>query len=114
MILAQGSRLTFKSSSPYIPQYVTSNLTASSDPDTKYLDRVKGRQLLLENPVHDSRKRKEEEEQREKAHERKKQQQRARGMGKREAEAKGVWKLDKEQAKYAQCPAWKYVVLISS
>lgn len=91
-----GNRLTFKSSSPYIPQYVTSSLTASSDPDAIYSNRVQGRQILLENPSRDARKRKEEEEKREKIQERKK----ARGIGKREAAAKGIWKLDKEQAKY--------------
>jgi len=91
---------------------VTSNLTASSDPDTKYLDRVHGRQLLLENPARDSRKRKEEEKH-EKTQERKKQQ-RARGIGKREAVAKGAWKLDKEQAKYAEISVLKHTVLILS
>lgn len=91
---------------------MTSNLTASSDPDTKYLDRIHGRQLLLENPARDSRKRK-EEEQREKTQERKKQH-RARGIGKREAVAKGVWKLNKEQAKYAEISVLKHIVLILS
>lgn len=91
---------------------MTSNLTASSDPDTKYLDRVQGRQLLLENPARDLRKRKEEEEKREKTQERKKQQ-RARGIGKQEAVAKGIWKLDKEQAKYVELSVLKHFVIMS-
>ncbi|KAF5359205.1 hypothetical protein D9756_002887 [Leucocoprinus leucothites] len=94
-----GNRLTFKSSSPYIPQYVTSNLTATSDPAAIYSNRVQGRQLLLENPVRDARKRKDEEDKRKKIQERKKRQ-KTRGIGKREAVAKGLWKLDKDQAKF--------------
>ncbi|KAJ3562300.1 hypothetical protein NP233_g9660 [Leucocoprinus birnbaumii] len=92
-----GNRLTFKSSSPYIPQYVTSNLTATSDPAAVYSNRVQGRQLLLENPVRDARKRKEAEEKRQKVLELK-ERKKARGIGKREATVKGVWKLDKAQA----------------
>ena len=91
---------------------MTSNLTASSDPVTKYLDRVHGRQLLLDDLARDSRKRKEEEK-REKTQERKTQQ-RAHGIGKREVVAKGAWKLDKEQAKYAEISALKHTVLILS
>ena len=91
---------------------MTSNLTASSDPNTNYLERVHGLQLLLDDPARDSRKRKEEEK-REKTQERKTQQ-RAHGIGKREVVAKGAWKLDKEQAKYAEISALKHTVLILS
>ncbi|KAF9446073.1 RNase P/MRP, p29 subunit [Macrolepiota fuliginosa MF-IS2] len=94
-----GNRVTFKSSTPYIPQYVTSNLTASSDPSDIYANRVQGRQLLLENPVRDPRKRKEEEEKRQKIYELKKRKKMG-VIGKREAKEKGVWRLDKTQAKY--------------
>ena len=87
---------------------MTSSLTASSDPDAIYSNRVQGRQILLENPSRDARKRKEEEEKREKIQERKK----ARGIGKREAAAKGIWKLDKEQAKYAELSFLKYIISI--
>lgn len=87
---------------------MTSSLTASSDPDAIYSNRVQGRQILLENPSRDVRKRKEEEEKREKIQERKK----ARGIGKREAAAKGIWKLDKEQAKYAELSFLKHIIPI--
>ncbi|KAF7773435.1 hypothetical protein Agabi119p4_5602 [Agaricus bisporus var. burnettii] len=94
-----GKRVVFKSSTPYIPQYVTSNLSATSDPDALYANRVKGRQLLLENPVRKSEKRKAEEEKHRRAQESKKRK-KLRVIGKREAKEKGVWKLDKSQAEY--------------
>jgi len=74
------------------------------------LDRVHGRQLLLDDLARDLHKRKEEEKC-EKTQECK-MQQRAHGIGKREMVAKGAWKLDKEQAKYAEISALKHTMLI--
>jgi len=63
-----------------------------------YNTRVKGRQILLENPARDSRAKKELEEKRAK---RKKEKERKKLgiIGKREAKEKGVWKFDESQAK---------------
>lgn len=76
---------------------MTSNLTATSDPGSVYANRVQGRQILLENPVRDARKQKEEEDKRQKIRELKKRK-KLKVIGKREAKEKGVWKLDKAQA----------------
>jgi ribonuclease P protein subunit POP4 len=95
----KGNRVVFKSSAPYIPQYATSNLSATSDPDALYANRVKGRQLLLENPVRKSEKKKEEERKRQQAQESRKRKKLG-VIGKREAKEKGVWKLDKSQAEW--------------
>ncbi|KAJ3511756.1 hypothetical protein NLJ89_g3908 [Agrocybe chaxingu] len=64
-----------------------------------YNNRVKGRQILLENPARESKAKKELDRKREirkKARERKK----LGIIGKREAKEKGVWKFDESQAKF--------------
>lgn len=95
----KGSRIVFKSLAPYIPQYVTSNLSATSDPGAVYASRVKGRQLLLENPARKSEKKKEEEQKRQRVQESKRHKKLG-VIGKREAKEKGVWKLEKSQAEW--------------
>lgn len=83
---------------PFTPTFVTSNLSLSSDPGMMYTTRVKGRQILLENPVRESRAKKELDKKRaarQAARERKQQG----VIGKKEAREKGVWKFDDEQAK---------------
>ncbi|KJA20510.1 hypothetical protein HYPSUDRAFT_142041 [Hypholoma sublateritium FD-334 SS-4] len=64
-----------------------------------YNTRVKGRQILLENPVRDSRLKKERDA---KVAVRKKDQERKKlGLiGKKEARERGVWKFDKKQARF--------------
>jgi ribonuclease P protein subunit POP4 len=63
-----------------------------------YASRVQGRQILLENPARESRARKELEEKkrRQKAE---KGKERKGIISRREAKEKGVWRLDKTQAK---------------
>jgi ribonuclease P protein subunit POP4 len=86
-------------STPFIPEYVQSSLTQSSDPVGIYSSRVKGRQIILENPVRESKAKKERDGKRaRRAAEREKRK--VSIMGRREASDKGIWKLDKEQAKY--------------
>lgn len=64
-----------------------------------YASRVKGRQILLENPARESRAMKELEEKR--MRKRKNKEKKKLGIiGKREAKEKGVWKFDNEQAKF--------------
>jgi len=72
-----------------------SNLTLSSDPAGMYNTRVKGRQVLLENPTRESRAKKELDEKRtEKRKEREKKK-----SGVLSKKKVGLWKLDETQAK---------------
>jgi len=64
-----------------------------------YNTRVKGRQLLLENPARESRAKKEREAKR--AAKRQEKERKNLGViGKKEAREKGVWKFDESQAKF--------------
>ncbi|KAF9477710.1 hypothetical protein BDN70DRAFT_907112 [Pholiota conissans] len=64
-----------------------------------YNTRVKGRQILLENPVRDSRAKKELEAKR--ATKKKERERKKLGIiGKKEAREKEIWKFDKAQAKF--------------
>lgn len=65
-----------------------------------YAMRVKGRQILLENPARESRAMKELEEKRMRKR-RDKDNKKLGVIGKREAKEKGVWEFDKTQAKFA-------------
>ena len=64
-----------------------------------YNDRVKGRQLLLENPARNSRAKKELD--RKRAMRRKEREKKKLGgvISKKKAKEMGIWKLDEEQAK---------------
>ena len=92
-------KVTFSSSAPFTPSYVVSQLSLSSDPTAMYASRVRGRQMLLDNPMRESRTKKEMDEKRL----RRKKQKESKSLGiigKREAKEKGVWKFDESQAKY--------------
>ncbi|KAG6813422.1 hypothetical protein H0H92_011119 [Tricholoma furcatifolium] len=80
-----------------ISRFMSKQLT--SDPSSMYTSRIKGRQMLLENPARESRTKKELDEKRarQKAHKDKKKRQM---IGKREAKERGVWRFDKNQAKF--------------
>ena len=92
-------KVTFSSNAPFTPSYVVSQLSLSSDPTAMYASRVRGRQMLLDNPMRESRTKKEMDEKRL----RRKKQKESKSLGiigKREAKEKGVWKFDESQAKY--------------
>ncbi|KAI0374793.1 RNase P/MRP p29 subunit [Pilatotrama ljubarskyi] len=97
--LINNERLKFDSSTPFIPSYVKRNVTRSTDPAQAYASRVEGRQILLDNPVRESKAKKAREEQRAK-----RVSERARKaagiMSRREGEQRGVWKLRKEETKF--------------
>ena len=78
-----------------------SNLAqASGSPDELYVARVKDRKILLENPLRESKQRKERQEKKEKQALVKAK--RKRGLvGKKEARQKEIWKFDESQAKCA-------------
>jgi ribonuclease P protein subunit POP4 len=69
-----------------------SQLTQASDPASTYVNRIQGRQILLENPVRQSKLKKQLEE---------KQQQRHTQKQKELAKEHGFWKFDESQIKYA-------------
>jgi ribonuclease P protein subunit POP4 len=70
----------------------------SSDPVGMYNTRVKGRQILLENPARESRAKKGREANRA-AKKKEKEREKIGIIGKKEAMEKGVWKFDESQAK---------------
>jgi ribonuclease P protein subunit POP4 len=75
------------------------SLTQSSDPVGIYNSRVKGRQILLENPARESKAKQRRDEKR--ANEAAERAKKKSGiMGRREASEKGTWKLEKEQTRY--------------
>lgn len=94
----QNRRMKFSSESPFTSDYVTSHLTQSSDPGGMYANRVRGRQMLLENPARESRAKKQQDEK--KARQIAEKEKKKHGViGKREAKEKGVWRFDETQAK---------------
>ncbi|PPR02171.1 hypothetical protein CVT24_011359 [Panaeolus cyanescens] len=92
-------RLRFTSSAPFTPTYVVQNLSQASDPVEMYNYRVKGRQILLENPARESKAKLAAQAKRErrKAH---KAKAKSGIIGKKEAKEKGVWEFDRNQAKF--------------
>ncbi|KAK0228657.1 RNase P/MRP p29 subunit [Armillaria fumosa] len=96
----KNNRLRISSTSPpFTPTFVTSSLSQSSDPTDIYATRVHGRKVVLENPVKESRQKKErlERKAKQKAH---KERKRLGVVGKREAREKALWKLDEHQTKF--------------
>jgi len=93
--------LKFSTADPFVPGYVKSRLQKSSniDPESVYNTRVRDRQIILDNPPRDSRLKKAREEK--KARRQKDLHRKKLGViGRKEAELKGVWKLEESQAKY--------------
>ena len=64
-----------------------------------YASRVKGRQILLENPARESKAMKELEKKRVRKKS-EKEKKKLDILGKREAKEKGVWKFDQSQTKF--------------
>ncbi|EGN99323.1 hypothetical protein SERLA73DRAFT_18372, partial [Serpula lacrymans var. lacrymans S7.3] len=78
---------------PFTPEFVQSSVTQASDPAGIYTNRIKGRQVLLENPVRESRAKKERDEKKSRRLASKKRRDNG-VVGKREAKEKGLWKLE--------------------
>lgn len=73
--------------------------SANLDPKALYESRVKGRSVLLENPVRESRVKKERDEK--KARRAKEKAQKQLGViGRKEAKLRGLWELEEEQKKF--------------
>ncbi|KAK0210871.1 RNase P subunit p29-like protein [Desarmillaria ectypa] len=95
----KNTRLKLSSASPFTPTFITSSVPQSSDPVDIYATRVHGRKVVLENPVKESREKKDrlERKAKRKAH---KEQKRLGVVGRREAREKAMWRLDEHQAKF--------------
>ncbi|THH04257.1 hypothetical protein EW145_g5654 [Phellinidium pouzarii] len=98
----KNERLRFSSAHPFTPAFVESRLSKAKNLDIRkslYDSRVKGRSILLENPVRNSGLKKEREEK--KARKTKEHERRKRKLiGRKEADSKGLWNLEEDQKKY--------------
>ncbi|KAH7910523.1 RNase P subunit p29-like protein [Hygrophoropsis aurantiaca] len=92
-------RISLTTDTPFTPNYVLSSLTQSSDRAGIYSSRVKGRQVLLENPARESRAKKELNLKRIRR-EAEKKKRKAGALGRKHAESKGLWKLEKGLEKF--------------
>jgi len=91
------SRTRISSHATFTPPFVMSQLTQASDPANTYENRVKGRQIFLENPVRQSKLRKQLEE---KQQQRQTQEQELGITSKRREKEHGFWRFDESQIKY--------------
>ncbi|TBU32399.1 RNase P/MRP, p29 subunit [Dichomitus squalens] len=97
--LISNERLKLDTTTPFIPHYVKSSVTRSSDPAQAYASRVQGRQILLENPARGSKAKKEREEKR--AKRTAERVRRVAGViSMQEGRKRGIWKLRKEERKF--------------
>ncbi|KAH9854136.1 RNase P/MRP p29 subunit [Lenzites betulinus] len=95
--LIGNERLNFNSSTSFVPTYVKENVATSTGP--AYQSRVAGRQILLENPVRESKAKKEREAKR--ARRALDRAQREAGvLSKKMGQQKGFWRLRKEDTKF--------------
>lgn len=94
-----NQRIKFNSSTPFTPTFVKANVTRSSDPAQIYTSRVQGRQILLDNPLRESRT-KQERAARKARNSASKARAQAGVIGKKEAKQKGLWKLAKNETKF--------------
>ncbi|KAK7462736.1 RNase P/RNase MRP complex subunit [Stygiomarasmius scandens] len=96
-----GQTVILSSFVPFTPCFVTSSASQSSDPAKIYAERVRGRKILLENPAKASRRSKEKEEKQKRRKEAKEKREKNKFILKRkEAKVKGIWRLEKEQARF--------------
>jgi ribonuclease P protein subunit POP4 len=85
---------------PFTPEYVKKNVTRSSDPAQLYASRVKGRQILLDNPVRQN-KAKEQREEKKARHANAKKRSEAGVIAHNTARRKDLWKASPTERKYA-------------
>ena len=99
----QGQRLKLTSVTPFTPEYVQASLTQSSDPVGIYNSRIRGRQIILENPARESKAKQQRDEKKARVAA-EKTRKKAGIIGRREASEKGTWKLEKEQTRCVNIP----------
>ncbi|KZO89888.1 RNase P subunit p29-like protein [Calocera viscosa TUFC12733] len=97
---SQGKTIQLSSASPFLPRYLASTLPPHTSPSHVYNTRLRGKLLILDNPLRESRSAQLKQERAAKREAEK--QRRVQGvMGRREAKRLGVWELRKEDAKWA-------------
>ncbi|KAF9231366.1 RNase P subunit p29-like protein [Melanogaster broomeanus] len=94
-----GKRQKLTTEEPFAPKYIQQALTLSSDPAGTYASRVKDRHVLLENPVRESRAKKERTAKQARKQAEKKSK-KLKALGRNAAEAKGLWKLEKDATRF--------------
>lgn len=90
-------RIVLNNTAPFTPELIQSSLSRSSDPAKIYATRIKGRQILLENPVRASKSRQDAEE---KKRERKRAAAQVKKQWAPSAKHEGLWKLKDSESKY--------------
>ncbi|KAF7793009.1 hypothetical protein EIP86_004114 [Pleurotus ostreatoroseus] len=92
-------RIKLNSTTPFTPTYVKNNVTQSADPAALYASRVKGRQILLDNPARGGKAKLERE-----AKKSKRIANKARSdadlIGRNQVRGKGLWKLARSETSY--------------
>ncbi|KAI0934390.1 hypothetical protein AcW1_005930 [Taiwanofungus camphoratus] len=92
-------RVKLSSSTPFTPTYVKSHVLTSADPDQIYKSRVQGRQVPLENPPRESKRKKSREEKRAKRLADKATKD-AGVISLRGARRNGIWRLHESETKF--------------
>lgn len=100
----RNQRALFTSSSPFTPTYVQAHTPSNS---SAYTTRVQGRQILLENPARESR-RKKINDARKARQEQDAMRRKAGILSRRQAKLTGAWKLGKRDLKCVSFPPINY------
>ncbi|KAG2032162.1 RNase P subunit p29-like protein [Suillus americanus] len=90
---------TLSTDTPFTPAYIQASLTQSGDPQGIYTTRVKNRHIVLENPARTSNVQKEHGAKKARRESGKKKRKTA-ALGRRPADAKGLWKLENGAQKF--------------
>lgn len=90
---SQNQRVKFNTDAPFTPTYIQASLTRSGDPQGIYTNRVKNRHIVLENPARTSNTQKEYDAKKVRR-ELEKKKRKSSALGRRSADAKGLWKLE--------------------
>lgn len=93
LALGTNQRVKFNTDAPFTPTYIQASLTRSGDPQGIYTNRVKNRHIVLENPARTSNTQKEYDAKKARR-ELEKKKRKSSALGRRSADAKGLWKLE--------------------
>lgn len=93
LALGTNQRVKFNTDAPFTPTYIQASLTRSGDPQGIYTNRVKNRHIVLENPARTSNTQKEYDAKKVRR-ELEKKKRKSSALGRRSADAKGLWKLE--------------------
>lgn len=96
---SQNQRVKLSTDTPFTPAYIQASLTQSGDPQGIYTNRVKNRHIVLENPARTSNAQTEHGAKKARRESGKKKRKTA-ALGRRPADAKGLWKLENGAQKF--------------